>query len=71
MASAVGGSNRDAASTSGCARRLIEAAGEIEFINGACPGNDYLGAHAPSQLDLALLQRRLNDLHSGIYISIQ
>ena len=48
-----------------------DAVGEIKFIDGPCPGNDYLGAHAPTQLDIALLQKRLNDLDTGIRISIQ
>ena len=48
-----------------------DAVGEIRFIDGACPGNDYLGTLAPSQLDIALLQKRLNDLDMGIRISIQ
>ena len=47
------------------------AVGEIRFIDGACPGNDYLGAHAPAELDLSLLQKRLNDLGTGIRISIE
>jgi len=47
------------------------AVGEINFIDGACPGSDYLGAHAPTQLDIALLQKRLNDLHSGICLTIE
>ncbi len=44
--------------------------GEIRFIDGACPGNDYLGVEAPTELDLALLQKRLNDLNTGIRISM-
>ena len=44
------------------------AVGEINFIDGDRPGSDYLGVHAPGQLDLALLQRRLNDLDTGIHI---
>ena len=44
---------------------------EIQFIGGSCPGNDYLRAHAPGQLDLSLLQKRLNDLDTGIRISIE
>lgn len=47
-----------------------DAVGEIQFIDGACPGNDYLGAHAPTQLDIALLQKRLNDLEAGVRILI-
>jgi len=46
------------------------AVGEIQFIDGDRPGSDYLGAHAPGQLDLALLQSRLNDLNTGIRISL-
>jgi hypothetical protein len=48
-----------------------EAVGEIRFIDGPCPGNDYLGAHAPTQLDIALLQKRLNDLETGVRILIE
>ncbi|RLC56446.1 MAG: hypothetical protein DRI30_05825 [Chloroflexi bacterium] len=44
------------------------AVGRIDFIDGDRPGSDYLGAHAPGQLDLALLQKRLNDLDTGIRI---
>ena len=47
-----------------------DAVGEIQFIDGPCPGSDYLGAHAPSQLDIALLQKRLNDLETGVRILI-
>ena len=47
-----------------------EAVGEIRSIDGPYPGNDYLGAHAPTQLDIALLQKRLNDLGAGIRILI-
>ena len=48
-----------------------QAVGEIRFIDGDRPGSDYLGAHAPTQLDLALLQKRLNDLDTGIRIKVQ
>jgi hypothetical protein len=47
-----------------------DAVGEIRFIDGDRPGSDYLGVHAPSQLDLALLQKRLSDLNTGIRISM-
>jgi hypothetical protein len=47
-----------------------DAVGEIKFIEGASPGNDYLGVEAPSQLDISLLQKRLNDLDTGIRISL-
>ena len=44
--------------------------GEILFINGPCPGNDYLGVEAPTELDLSLLQYRLNELRSGVHIEL-
>lgn len=47
------------------------AVGEIRFIDGACPGNDYLGVEAPSLVDISLLQKRLNDLSTGIRISME
>ncbi|MDA0706449.1 MAG: hypothetical protein O2805_07490 [Proteobacteria bacterium] len=47
-----------------------DAVGEIRFIDGDRPGSDYLGVHAPSQLDLALLQKRLNELRTGIRILV-
>ena len=48
-----------------------EAVGEIDFIDGARPGVDYLGVEAPTQLDMALLQKRLNDLETGVRILIE
>ena len=47
-----------------------DAVGEIRFIDGACPGVDYLGVVAPSPIDVCLLQKRLNDLQTGIRISM-
>jgi hypothetical protein len=46
------------------------AVGEIVFTDGACPGNDYLGVEAPTYVDVSLLQKRLNDLKTGIRVSI-
>ena len=46
------------------------AVGEIRFIDGACPGNDYLGVEAPGMVDISLLQKRLNELRTGIVISV-
>lgn len=48
-----------------------DAVGEIRFIDGASPASDYLGAHAPSELDIALLQKRLNDINAGVRILVQ
>ena len=47
-----------------------DAVGEIDFIDGPCPGNDYLGVEAPTEIDVSLLQKRLNDLDTGIRISM-
>ena len=44
------------------------AVGEIHFIDGSCPGNDYLGVHAADALSLSLLQLRFNQLDTGIQI---
>ncbi len=48
-----------------------DAVGEIRFIDGPCPGNDYLGVEAPSLVDVSLLQKRLNDLDTGIRLIIE
>ena len=42
--------------------------GEILFIDGSCPGNDYMAVHAADALSLSLLQERLNKLDTGIHI---
>ena len=47
-----------------------DAVGEIRFIDGDRPGSDYLAAHAPNEVDISLLQKRLNELDTGIRISI-
>ena len=47
-----------------------DAVGEINFIDGSCPGNDYLGVEAADQVSISLLQKRLNDLDTGIRISM-
>ena len=44
--------------------------GEIDFVNGPWPGNDYLGAHAVDDLSVSLLQHRLNELGTGIEIHV-
>ena len=46
------------------------AVGEIRFIDGACPGNDYLGVDAIDDVSLSLLQNRLNELRTGIEIVV-
>lgn len=47
------------------------AVGEIQFINGPCPGSDYRAVLAPSHVDLSLLQKRLNELNTGIRIRVE
>ena len=47
-----------------------DAVGEVEFIDGPCPGNDYLGVQAAGLVSLSLLQQRLNDLGTGISIEM-
>ncbi|MFT5501527.1 MAG: hypothetical protein ACI88G_001664 [Woeseiaceae bacterium] len=47
-----------------------DAVGEILFIDGPAPGNDYLGAQATDEVTISLLQKRLNDLDTGIRISM-
>jgi hypothetical protein len=42
--------------------------GGLDFIDGPCPGNDYLGVEALDPVSVSLLQQRLNDLGTGIKI---
>ena len=44
--------------------------GGLDFIDGACPGNDYLGVEALDSVSVSLLQQRLNDLGTGIKIEM-
>ena len=44
--------------------------GEIQFIDGPCPGSDYFAAHAANAVSLSLLQQRLNQLDTGIQIKV-
>ena len=45
-----------------------DAVGEIRFIDGPCPGNDYLGVEVDCDITISLLQKRLNELDTGIAI---
>jgi hypothetical protein len=47
------------------------AAGELRFIQGCCPGNDYTGVHAANLLTISLLQERLNQLSTRAYIQVE
>lgn len=42
----------------------------IIFINGCCPGNDYIGVIAKNVYSLSLLQQRFNALNEEIKIEI-
>jgi hypothetical protein len=44
------------------------SAGRIDFIDGTCPGNDARLALAPDLISISLLQKRLNDLNTGIRV---
>ena len=46
------------------------AVGELTFIDGPCPGNDYLGVEAADLVSVSLLQKRLNDLNTKVRISM-
>ena len=50
--------------------KASNGATELRFINGANPGVDYLVVHAADALTLSLLQERLNQLKTGMHISI-
>jgi hypothetical protein len=45
-------------------------AGGLDFIDGACPGNDYLGVEALDPVSISLLQQRLNELRTGIKVEL-
>jgi hypothetical protein len=45
-----------------------DAVGSLVFTDGACPGNDYLGVAAEDAITISLLQKRLNDLGTGVLL---
>ena len=47
-----------------------KAVGGLLFTDCPCPGNDYLGVSVEDEISVSLLQQRLNDLDTGIRISI-
>jgi len=47
-----------------------DAVGQILFIDGPHPGSDYLGAQADDPVTISLLQKRLNELGTGIRVSM-
>jgi hypothetical protein len=47
-----------------------DAVGGLRFIDGLHPGNDYFGVLADDEISISLLQKRLNDLNTGIHITM-
>ena len=47
-----------------------KAVGGLISIDGSCPGVDYLGVTAEDDISISLLQQRLNDLKTGIKVSL-
>lgn len=47
-----------------------EALGDLVFWDGPCPGNDYRGVHAESDIALSCLQHRLTQLDTGIELRL-
>jgi len=47
-----------------------DAVGQLKFYDGPIPGSDYLGVEATDEVTISLLQKRLNDLNTGIRISM-
>jgi hypothetical protein len=50
----------------GCSLGDGKVVGSIQFTVGASPGVDYLGVEVPDAVSISLLQKRLNELESGI-----
>lgn len=44
--------------------------GELSFVDGPAPGNDYLGVHVYDDLSISLLQHRLNELGENIVVEV-
>jgi hypothetical protein len=47
-----------------------KAVGGLNFIDGSRPGCDYLGVTVEDDISISLLQQRLNDLKTGIKVSL-
>jgi hypothetical protein len=44
--------------------------GYLDFVDGACPGNDYLGVQYSCDRALSHLQNRLNELGTGAAVAV-
>ena len=47
-----------------------DSVGEIRFIDGVSPGNDSFWCEAADEVSLSLLQKRLNELNTGIRVTM-
>jgi hypothetical protein len=47
-----------------------EGVDELEFIFCGSPGSDYLGVEVADEESISVLQKRLDDLNTGIRISM-
>ena len=46
----------------------LDSVGALEFIQGPVPGSNYTAVCAADNVSLSLLQKRLNDLGTGIRV---
>ena len=44
--------------------------GGLKFIDGPCPGNDYLAVHADGEISASLLQHQLNVIGQNIAVKL-
>ena len=44
--------------------------GGIDFIDGQCPGVNYLAVHCEDELSISLLQAKLNELDTGLALRV-
>jgi hypothetical protein len=47
-----------------------DAVGHLEFMDGPNPCSNYLGVQTEDPVSVSLLQKRLNDLNTGIRVSL-
>jgi len=47
-----------------------DSVGHLEFIDGPNPCSNYLGVQTEDPISVSLLQKRLNELNTGIRITI-
>jgi hypothetical protein len=47
-----------------------DSVGQIQFLNCPNPGSNYLGAQTEDAVSISLLQKRLNELNTGIRVTL-